>query len=190
MITLAITDLDGTLVDTSAANAAAYSKAFAEHGINVTEEDHLRIHGMHFNDFINLLAPQLSTEERDSIRQKKSLYYPDFFDTIVINTPLLELLQSLRATGTRIALSTTASKVNAERVLEYAGAKDLIEYFVFGESVTHPKPNPECFFMCMEWAMATPEKTIIFEDSHTGITAAHASGASVITISDSWVNVV
>ena len=47
-VKLFITDFDGTLVNTYAANLAAYQKAFAQLGLNLLAEEYRRCFGSRF----------------------------------------------------------------------------------------------------------------------------------------------
>ena len=44
------------------------------------------------------------------------------------------------------------------------------------------KPDPGCFLKAMEIEGATPDETLIFEDSAVGIEAARRSGASYFVV--------
>jgi len=50
-IALILTDLDGTLVQTRAANYHAYREVLAEHGVVLTEEHYNRCFGLRLEEF-------------------------------------------------------------------------------------------------------------------------------------------
>jgi HAD superfamily hydrolase (TIGR01509 family) len=57
---------------------------------------------------------------------------------------------------------------------------ELVDAVLTSEHFSKSKPDPECFLKGMEVLGATPQETIVFEDSFHGITAGRASGARVI----------
>ena len=52
------------------------------------------------------------------------------------------------------------------------------------EDVVHGKPDSEVFLISAKKAGASPEKTVVFEDSFNGIRAAHAAGTFPIMVPD------
>ena len=64
---------------------------------------------------------------------------------------------------------------------------EALKYFshlVTAEDVVHGKPDPEVFLISAKKAGASPEKTVVFEDSFNGIRAAHAAGTFPIMVPD------
>ena len=53
---------------------------------------------------------------------------------------------------------------------------DLFDLVLTHDDIMNSKPNPEGFLKAMEYFEATPEETIIFEDSDVGLEAAEKSG--------------
>jgi beta-phosphoglucomutase-like phosphatase (HAD superfamily) len=50
------------------------------------------------------------------------------------------------------------------------------------EHVTKHKPDPEAYVLALEKLNASPEQTVVFEDSNAGVLAGKASGCDVIAI--------
>lgn len=67
-------------------------------------------------------------------------------------------------------------------ILNYFGYKHLFEYIVTQKDITKVKPDPQGYLMAMEHFGVTADRTVIFEDSPSGIEAARATGATVMMI--------
>jgi len=182
MIDTIITDFDGTLVDTFEANFRAYQKAFAENGIQLTEEKYRQCFGFRYDRFMQEMGV---TDDNisNAIREAKKHYYPDYFQYLKPNTALIELIAGFKAMGGKTAIASTARKENLMNVLNYLGIADHFNLIYAGSDVKEGKPSPEIYIKAMLALNSKPESTLIFEDSEVGIKAAIASGAKLIQIS-------
>jgi HAD superfamily hydrolase (TIGR01509 family) len=181
-ITCFIFDLDGTLFFNYEANYEAYRRAFQGHSVDLTQEAYSFRFGLRAHEMIHSIAPHLSAEEREAVRKNKAKYYRESVHLVVPNEPLIAFLKYVKKSALT-ALATTASRHNALFLLKHFGLDQDFSLMLFGEDVTHPKPNPECYLMCMDRLQVKPENSLIFEDSETGIAAACASGASYVVVS-------
>ncbi len=182
MIKLLITDFDGTLVDTFEANFRAYERAFKEANVPFSRTDYERCFGFRFDRFMAEMNIQDSTVTT-AIREAKSRYYPEYFDLIRVNQPLVDLLASFRCQdGCKTAVASTARRKNLMNVLSYHHLEGMFDLIVAGEDVEKGKPSPEIYLAVMSQLKVSPVETIIFEDSEVGVEAAQASGAQCIKI--------
>lgn len=178
-----ITDFDGTLVNTFAANYAAYRQAFAEVGLSLTESQYRDAFGLRFDKFME----QMGIEDRSvatQIRERKGVCYPNYFDRLLVNRPLLEMLRAFRRSGGRTAIASTARRVNLENALSYIGAKQDFDLILAGEDVSEGKPSPEIYLTALERMGVAPEEALVFEDSEVGIASAERAGISYVEIKD------
>ena len=181
MFKCVISDLDGTLVDTFEANFQAYWRAFQETGKILTREKYKQCFGLGFKDFIANF--EMQSFEEDRIHSLKSKYYPEYFHLVKLNEKLLELLETLHATGTLTGLATVSSKVNVQNLLTvFPRLKECFSVIVTGEDIKKHKPDPEIYLTVMKKLEVDPENTVIFEDSEVGLEAAKRSGAKVVKI--------
>lgn len=72
-IRLLITDFDGTLVDTFTANYKAYSKAFADNGLSLSEMDYHQCFGLRFEKFMEA-TNVVDDKVKQSIKELKGKY--------------------------------------------------------------------------------------------------------------------
>lgn len=181
MIKAIITDFDGTLVDTFAANLAAYQQAFAAVGLQLTPEQYRQCFGLRFDDFMrkmNITDPAQAAR----IRQLKADCYPQHFSLLRLNEPLARLIQGFHALGGLTAIASTARERNLMGALSHFQLQQHFGLILAGEQVTQGKPSPEIYLTAMRRLHVTPQETLVFEDSPVGFQAAQAAGANLIKI--------
>ena len=93
----------------------------------------------------------------------------------------LEFMQELKKRGIRSAIVTSSNDIKMSNAYAaHPELHDLVDAVLTSEHFSKSKPDPECFLKGMEVLGATPQETIVFEDSFHGIAAGRASGAKVI----------
>jgi len=183
MIKLIITDFDGTLVDTFYANYYAYAKVLSFFKITLTEQKYRSCYGFRYDKFIR----ELSITNEDIIKEisiRKSEIYPDFFHKLKLNTTLLNFIRAFKKSGGKVAVASTAKRINLLKVIDYLNLKDDFDFIVAGEDVINSKPDPEIYNLIMSKFNVSPEQTLVFEDSPMGIDSANASWANLIQVTE------
>ena len=186
-IRLIISDFDGTLVDTFEANYRAYSDAFAAQGLELSREKYRECFGFRFDRFMDCMNVD-DTSVRNTIREIKSERYPDHFDSLVVNIPLLDFIRAFKCSGGCTAIASTARRKNLLNALRYIGADNDFDFVLAGENVVHGKPNPEIYNKVLEMAACNPDEAIVFEDSAVGFEAARAAQIPFIAINKNFYN--
>lgn len=184
MLKALLVDMDGTLVHSAHANAAAYAAALAEWGIDA---DPARlapeIDGRSWRDFLPGLTAARSDVPAESVARRKRALYPSFFHLLRLNEPVIGLVRSVRgrlATG----LVTTASSVAVEGIMERFALADLFDVVVSGDHVTRAKPAPEAYMLAATMLSVLPAECLVIEDSDTGVAAVRAFGGSLLRWSE------
>ena len=181
MISTIITDFDGTLVDTFEANLRAYQKAFAEVGVNLTQEKYRQCFGCRFDRFMIEMAI-FDEKKANIIKEAKKEFYPQFFKFLKLNHALLQLIDSFHMMGGKTAIASTARKENLMNAVNYLGIVDSFDLIYSGVDVKIGKPSPEIYLKAMEALDVKAKDVLIFEDSQVGIEAAQASGAHLMIV--------
>ena len=158
-IRLLITDFDGTLVDTFTANYKAYSKAFADNGLSLSEMDYHQCFGLRFEKFMEA-TNVVDDKVKQSIKELKGKYYPSFFDEFKVTHTLLSLIRSFHEGGGKTSVASTARLVNLENALTHIGA--LHDFDI------------------------SPSEALVFEDSEIGVKAAQTAGLNYIVIDKNY----
>lgn len=92
-----------------------------------------------------------------------------------------ELLVAAREAGVPCALvsSTPTTILNAFIDRQVPG---MFEAVVGGEQVQHSKPDPEAYLLACSLLGVEAADCVVFEDTHVGMAAGHASGALVFGV--------
>jgi len=137
----------------------------------------------HLKKWLNMIIDKPSSDLMERIHCRKKILYPTFLSRAKANKHLLLLISLIRS-DYHIALVTTASKSNCMDILEYHNIASLFELILTQEDVNNMKPDPEGFIKAINYFETTPENTLVFEDSDSGIEAARKCGASILTVLD------
>ena len=178
--TLICVDLDGTLFDTEAVNAASYVAALEEAGYRTLTPERYRTacFGLQYRDFLLGLMPGADAAAIERVHDRKKELYGQCLSAARPNRALLTLLDGMRPTAF-LALVTTANRRNVQDILAAFDCTGFFDLVLTGEDVPRTKPDPACYLAAMEHFGITPAHTIIFEDSPAGLAAARSSGAAV-----------
>lgn len=185
MIKAIITDFDGTLVDTFKANLRAYQDAFYKVGLTLTAERYRECFGYRFDKFMQVMAVD-NERIASQIKEYKKEAYPKYFEHLVPNNKLMELITTFHQMGGKTAIASTAHKENLMNAVNYLGIASHFDLIYAGVDVKLGKPSPEIYLKTMEELGVEPCEVMIFEDSPVGFQAARASGAEYIPVTDNW----
>lgn len=186
---LVIFDLDGVLVDAKEIHYDALNNALKniDPKFVISWEDHLKKYdGMKTYDKLKLLSINKGLPLDLSLQQKifddKQFFTAKALSKLKKNQDLIKLFQELKNNGYTIACCSNSIKKTVHLVLKKLGITDFFDIKLSNESVKFAKPHPEIYWKAMSYFGATPEDTLIVEDSPTGLTAAYKSGAKVLRV--------
>jgi HAD superfamily hydrolase (TIGR01509 family) len=174
-------DMDGTLVDSRAANRSAYAEAFARVGLAFDVNAYDATWGRDARDFLPDLAPDADASILRSVRVAKAEIYPTHLHQLVINDGLIALARSLAAHST-VGLVTTAKRSNVDAVLCAVGLTDMFDVVICGDDVEHSKPSPAPYLAAVDAVGVRPARALAFEDSEAGRRSAEAAGLAVVQV--------
>ena len=171
-------DLDGVLIDSTAAVVRQWRLFADEHGLDETVVL-ARIHGRRTIDNVGELLAGRPQSEID--RAASRLEQRDLTDNhdIVALPGARELLAALPPH--RWACVTSAGRELARARLGAAGLP-LPPVLVGAESVANGKPDPEGYLRAAELLGVPIQRCVVFEDAPAGIHAGHAAGATVVAL--------
>ena len=184
-----IFDLDGVIVDTARYHFLAWQKLAQELGIEFTPEHNEELKGVsrvRSLDIIlelgNVIASQEDKNRWLIQKNKDYLAYLVNIDQSEVLPGVMPILQFLKDKNQPIALGS-ASK-NARPILEKTGIIHYFDAIVDGNDVTNAKPDPEVFLQAAKLLGATPENSIVFEDSVAGVQAANIANMTSVGIGE------
>ena len=178
---LAIFDLDGTLFNTVPVNYGAYKEALERYGFSIDYDYYKKeCNGKNYMEFI----PQIVGDSGSMVEEihcQKVENYHKYLDKAIPNCNLLQMAMILKK-SCYTAIVTTASKKNTFQLLKHFKCIDYFDAVFTGEDYENCKPDPEGFFLAMNFFGVKKNDTIIFEDSDEGIEAARRSGADYCVV--------
>lgn len=196
-----ILDVDGTLAETElAGHRVAFNRAFEESGLDwhwspelygellaVTGgKERIRL-------YVETFVPRmLARADLDTwiaaLHQRKSQVYSELVlgGTIPLRPGIARLIQELSASGIRIAIATTTTPTGLSSLIKAnfgCEMSSLFEVIGAGDIVARKKPAPDVYLWVLQQMGLPPEACLAIEDSHPGLTAAHAAGIpTIITV--------
>lgn len=168
-------DMDGTLVDSTAAVEFLWRRWGARHGIAL--EDILAIsHGRLTRDTMREIAPQLDAEAEAAALDGAAVTYGEGIVALRGAAELIETLQPREW-----AVVTSAPRLLAEARLRFAGLP-IPQCLVGNEDVRAGKPDPDGYLQAAIRLGLAPAECTVIEDTPAGILAGRAAGMAVIAI--------
>ena len=176
-------DMDGTLVDSEPLWLQAEIEIMEEVGCIWTAEDQIACLGgpraktekMMQEKSGNRMPEGYFGEQLDNLMEKK------LAEDLRIYDGVLDLIESCKFHGLKVGL-VTASGSRLMNVVLGNFPNGLFDVVVSGDDVVKSKPDPEPYLQAAKFLSMDITKSVVIEDSVTGVTAGLASGAQVIGI--------
>jgi mannitol-1-/sugar-/sorbitol-6-phosphatase len=170
-------DLDGVLVDSSAAVTAAWNQWAAEHGIDA-DSGLDQAHGRSTLDQLRAVVPEFASEEEacclDALEEAH-------LDTVTAQPGAHALVDALTARQARWGVVTSCETKAAQARLAAAGIRRP-RVLVCGNDGARGKPFPDPYLLGATLIGCAPEHVVVLEDAPVGIAAARAAGMTVVAV--------
>lgn len=170
-------DLDGTLVLTDDIYYKVWNTILSQYKIHITPEIYKNfIHGNSDKKVYASLLSHISAEDIDRISVLKDELFLSELNNSSSNITLIpfaiEFIKYVKQQGHLCSIVSNCNRRTAEIIIDKIGIKEYIDNIIIGAECDKPKPFPEPYLAAMKYYDILPEKTIIFEDSKTGILSA------------------
>lgn len=168
-----IFDLDGVLVDACEWHYEALNSALLKNGFPIINtEDHKNIYnGLPTRTKLKMLGIEEIDIKKIS-EDKQSITLDIIKNKCERDRGKISFLNNLKNKRIKIGCVTNSIRKTTMAMLFNSGMIDFIDEIITNEDVKKPKPDPEGYFSMMQRLEASPNKTIIVEDSIKGIEAA------------------
>ncbi len=182
-MTVAILDIDGTLVDTNYHHAVAWFRAFREHGFVLAL---WRIHrhiGMGGDRLVPALIGEPGDAERgEEIRELEHREYQGLIDEVEPMDGARRLLEELRECGHEIVLASSARADEVEHYLDLLDARELASAWTTSDDVSSTKPAPDLVHSALALVDAEPSDAVMVGDTPWDIEAAWKAQVATIAV--------
>ena len=185
MTTAAIFDMDGVLIDSGAHHRHAWRALLTELGAEPADPEHWRLTiGRPSEEAIPLLLGRRMSgaEARRLARRKRDLYHEQTQIGLEPVPGVPEFLASLARQGVPRAVGTSASRWDAERLLDDLGLLRYFDVVVTSDDVMLGKPDPEVWTQAARRLRVAPTTCVVFEDALVGVQAARTAGMRAIGV--------
>ena len=180
---IAILDIDGTLVDTNYQHTLSWARAFHRHEIVLPL---WRIHrhiGMGGDQLVGALCGD-EVEERlgDDIRAAEGEEYMKLIGEVEPMEGSRELIESLKQRGRTVVLASSAKRHEVDHYLDLLDARELADAWTMSDDVEHTKPSPDLVHAALEKAGGEPGAAVMVGDTPWDVRSAGEAGVPTIAV--------
>jgi HAD superfamily hydrolase (TIGR01549 family) len=180
--TIAILDVDGTLVDTNYHHAIAWFRAFIRHDVVVPIWRVHRHIGMGGDQLVAAVAgDEVEQHHGDEIRDAESEEYKKLIDEVRTMEGSRELIEDLRERDNVVVLASSAKEWEVEHYIELLDAKPIIDAYTTSADVENTKPEPDLVKAALEKADADGDAMLI-GDTVWDVEAASRAGIETLAV--------
>ncbi len=165
-------DLDGTLVTTDDIYFSVWYDILKKFNIHLTNEMfNTIIQGNNDVYVVNKLLHNIDTDINEISKIKDELFNKNI-DKIKIIDGAEKFLKLIKKYAHKITIVTNCNRITAINILDKIDFLKYIDEIIIGSECTKPKPYPDPYLKGCNIFNIDNNKTIIFEDSKTGILSA------------------
>lgn len=181
-----IFDMDGVLIDSEPVYLRHQYQQLKPRYPWITLESMYPLVGMSGQDFLPFMAGLCRRKNDASFRREMdrmntgyTVFYPD-----ILRPQVPAVLRKLKQMGLQLALASSSSRGNIEKVLSECGIGSFFHCIVSGHDFRQSKPDPEIYLHTMSLLGRRPDECLIVEDSTYGVQAGSAAGGIVAALRD------
>ncbi len=182
-MTVAILDIDGTLVDTNYQHALAWYRAFRQHEIVLPI---WRIHrhiGMGGDQLVGALTDERTERDKgDEIRAAEKTLYFQLIDEVAPMDGSRELIEQLKQRGHTVVLASSAKADEVDHYLDLLDARELADAWTTSADVESTKPAPDLVSSALERVDGSPEDAVMVGDTTWDVEAAGKAGVQTVAV--------
>ena len=181
-------DVDGTLAETEELHRKAFNEAFKDAGLDWHWDFEL------YQVLLGVTGGKeriLYHVQREGLDEAIFTIYVRFMDEgqIELRPGIAELIKDARAGGVRLAVTTTTSQVNVERLLNATLGKEALSWFevyATGDRVSRKKPDPAIYLLALSELGLEAGDCLAIEDAPQGLASSLGAGIATIVTESSY----
>jgi HAD superfamily hydrolase (TIGR01509 family) len=178
-------DIDGTLVLSNDAHAAAWEEAFASYGYEVPYHELRELIGMGSDKLIRAVKPELNDEEGDGRKIKElraKIFLKKYVPTLEPTPGSRELVSELQSQGLKTVVATSAKRQELGPLLEKAGVEDLLTDATSSDDAENSKPDPDIVAAALDKLSLPAGDVLMIGDTPYDIEAAEKAGVACVAL--------
>ena len=183
-------DFDGVLINTIPFHGRAWAWIMKEQfGISLDDSIGAVTEGLRSEQIIKLILAKAhgiektkTKKELQSIIEWKRRYYREIVGPLELDQSIYTMLQKIKQRVRKIGLVTSTNRNNLDHIISES-KRSIFDFVSHGETSEKVKPEPDPFLFAARSLNASPERTLVIENSILGIRAARASGMWCAAIS-------
>jgi beta-phosphoglucomutase len=182
-------DMDGTLFDTEEYHTLAFQSIGQEYKILPpygVKEVHLLLMGKADHLVFEIVKDWPNFPKhwnaRDFVNEKNKHLFKILskVENSFLHHDLKKIIDTAKTKKMNVGLVTSSEKVITHELLKIAHLENFFDFILTRDDSLKVKPEPWPYLHAMKHFGVIGSETLIFEDSHVGLTAALASGAHVV----------
>lgn len=179
-------DMDGTIFDSEVVHREAWKITAEQFQQVFTDDMYLQFIGMTTPNCMALAVNMFKNEV--DIQEFSARYYHNLktlhLKAVPIKAGFLAYLSAIKKLNKPLGIVTSSAASGVQANFIHYDFYSAFEVVVTRDDVTEFKPYPAPYLLACEKLNVSPQRTLVFEDSNTGATAALDAGCYVIGIPD------
>lgn len=163
-------DLDGTIVLSEHVYYDVWKQILSKYDYPLTQHDFKTIISGNSDEVV---ISKFGLTNAGDISLKKDELFINNLHKITLVEGIENTLKEIKRDGHQIALVTNCNRSTCNKILEVMNLKRYFEFTIIGNECRKPKPYSEPYEKAIQKFKSTNLKTIIFEDSKTGLLSAY-----------------
>ena len=178
MLKAVLFDMDGVIIDSEPQHARAAVLALKKFNINISIDYAYQFIGTTTYHMCQKMVEDFAIEATPEELLKANEEAKDYLEKTegyVAIPYIVDLMKDLHTHGIKMMIASSSSGSSIEDVMRHLNIEDLLDGYISGTSVPHPKPAPDIFLAAASQLGVVPSECIVIEDSYNGVTAATAA---------------
>jgi len=176
-------DWDGTLYDSTRVIVRCIQEAVVDvGGVRPSEQDAAWVIGLGLGEALARAAPDVPREKYAELGARYRHHYMRHHDDLVLFDGVLPMLDSLHASGYKLAVATGKSRAGLDAALATVALRGRFDASRTADE-TAGKPHPRMLHELMQEQGVPPERTLMIGDTTHDLQLARNAGCASVAVS-------
>ncbi len=179
MLKAVLFDMDGVIIDSEPQHARAAVLALKKYNVNISIDYVYQFIGTTTFHMCKRMVEDFSIEatpEELLLANEEMKDYLSKTEGYEVIPYIVDLMKDLQNHGIKMIIASSSSASSIKDVMKFLKIDTILDGYVSGTTVAHPKPAPDVFLTAAKQLGVEPSECIVIEDSYNGVTAAAAAG--------------